>query len=175
MLWWWYPVAGAVAILLLLAGVQFFFVGGSGEARWPFHALPLMSRPELILYERLVRALPDHLVLAQVQLSRVIGVDEGEDERAWFNRVSRMSLDFVICTFDASVVAAIELDDSSHLRADRQEADARKDYALASAGVRMVRWHVKAIPDIDEIRATFPAPKPARGARRAAPRKAANF
>ena len=60
--------------------------------------------PDQVLYHRLVKALPEHIVLAQVQVSRVLGVKKGFDFRAWNNRINRLSYDFVVCAKDASVV-----------------------------------------------------------------------
>jgi hypothetical protein len=48
-----------------------------GAMPWPFYVKRLLSQPEQVLYHRLVKALPNHIVLAQVQLSRVIGVKKG--------------------------------------------------------------------------------------------------
>jgi len=66
------------------------------------------------LYHRLVKALPNHIVLAQVQVSRVLGVKKGFRVHEWNNRINRLSYDFVICDKAATVIAAIELDDKSH-------------------------------------------------------------
>jgi very-short-patch-repair endonuclease len=66
-----------------------------------------------------------------------------------------MSADFVVCNKDSSIVAVIELDDATHQKEDRQAADAKKDKALASANVRVIRWQVKAIPDVANIQSTF--------------------
>ena len=44
------------------------------DAPWPFYAKKPLTPPEQVLYHRLVSALPEHIVLAQVQLSRVLGV-----------------------------------------------------------------------------------------------------
>jgi very-short-patch-repair endonuclease len=122
------------------------------EPAWPFYARPVLSVPEQVLYHRLVSALPDHIVLAQVQLSRVLGVKKGFNIQAWNNRINRLSLDFLICEKDARVVAAIELDDCTHARSDRQEADARKVKALTAAGVPLLRWQATALPDVATIR-----------------------
>jgi very-short-patch-repair endonuclease len=121
------------------------------EEAWPFYAKKPLSEPEQVLYFRLVEALPEHIILAQVQLSRLLGVKKGNNNATWNNRINRMSVDFVVCNKDSSIVAAIELDDSTHQREDRQSADAKKDKALSSAGVRIVRWHVKSIPDVTAI------------------------
>ena len=61
----------------------------------------------------------------------------------------------MVCNKDSSTAAVIELDDATHQRKDRQVADAKKDKALASAGVRMVRWQAKTIPDIAAIHSVF--------------------
>jgi very-short-patch-repair endonuclease len=121
------------------------------EQIWPFYAKKPLSQPEQVLYFRLVQALPDHIILAQVQLSRLLGVKKGNNFQAWSNRINRMSADFVVCNKDSSIVAVIELDDSSHNKAERQLADAKKDKAFDSADVRILRWQVSAIPDVREI------------------------
>jgi very-short-patch-repair endonuclease len=121
-------------------------------APWPFHAKKLLSQPEQVLYHRLVSAPPDQIVLAQVQLSRLLGVKKGFNAQEWNNRINRMSLDFVVCQKDSTAVAAIELDDRTHAREVRQEADARKEKALAAAGVPLIRWQATALPDDSAIR-----------------------
>ncbi len=119
---------------------------------WPFYSKRPLSQPEQVLYHRLVAALPEHIVLAQVQLSRVMGVKRTFNARGWMNRINRMSFDFVVCLKDSTVVAAIELDDRSQESAARIEADVKKSRAASAAGIRIVRWNVKGLPDDDDIR-----------------------
>lgn len=123
------------------------------EEMWPFYARKPLSQPEQVLYFRLARALPDHIVLAQVQLSRLIGVRKGSNSLAWSNRINRLSADFVVCEKDWSIVAVIELDDASHQREDRRGEDAKKEKALSSANIRVIRWQAKALPDESTIQA----------------------
>ncbi|MBL0726589.1 DUF2726 domain-containing protein [Piscinibacter sp. HJYY11] len=118
----------------------------------------LLSQPEQVLYHRLVKALPEHMVLAQVQVSRVLGVKKGFNFLAWNNRINRLSYDFVLCGKDASVLAVIELDDQSHDNPDRADTDQKKDRATAAAGLRLLRWHVKSLPDESAIQAAFVPP-----------------
>ena len=125
---------------------------GAGDAPWPFYPKKPLTQPEQVLYHRLVAALPEHIVLAQVQLSRVFGVKKGFNFHEWNNRINRMSLDFVVCLKDSTVVAAVELDDKTHEKASRAEADAKKERALSAAGVALVRWSVSALPDESAIR-----------------------
>jgi very-short-patch-repair endonuclease len=149
-----------VIVVVVLAILKAKAQGGTGDELWPFYAKKPLSQPEQILYFRLVQALPEHIILAQVQLSQLLGVKKGNNYQAWSNRINRMSADFVVCNKDSSIVAVIELDDATHERKDRQAADAKKDKALGSAGVQVVRWQAKAIPDLATIQRAF-KPNPA--------------
>lgn len=151
-------------LALLLAAVvvaAFLFVLGTWgrrppvDGQWPFEARRPLSQVEQVLYFRLRNALPGHIILAQVQLSRLLAVKHGNEHHAWNNRINRMSADFVVCERDARVVAVIELDDASHQRAQRRDVDARKDKALCSAGIRVVRWQAKSLPDDAAIKAAM--------------------
>ncbi len=151
-----------IVTLVLLAVVVVVFVmlkrrgsSGSGDAPWPFYAKKPLTQPEQVLYHRLVAAMPECIVLAQVQLSRVLGVKKGFSFNEWNNRINRMSLDFVVCLKDSTIVAAVELDDKTHEKASRVEADAKKEKALSAAGVALVRWQVSALPDENSIRQAF--------------------
>ena len=141
-----------IGALLLLKRRGFF---GAQEAVWPYYLKRPLSKPEQVLYHRLVRALPDHIVLAQVQASRVLGVKKGSNFHEWNNRINRLSYDFVVCGKDSTAVDAIELDDGSHERSDRALADQKKSKASADAGLRLIRWHVKALPDESAIQSAL--------------------
>jgi hypothetical protein len=71
-----------------------------------------------------------------------------------------MSYDFLVCAKDSTVLAAVELDDRTHESASRILADAKKDRATAAAGIPLIRWNVKAIPDDAAIRDAIPKPAP---------------
>jgi very-short-patch-repair endonuclease len=147
----------AIAIIVVLALLKAKIHGRVDEAvwPWPFYAKRPLSQAQQVLYFRLIQALPQHIVLAQVQLSRLLGVKKGNNYQAWSNRINRMSADFVICNKDSTIVAVVELDDATHEREDRQAADAKKDKVLSSAGVRVVRWQAKSIPDIATIQSAL--------------------
>jgi hypothetical protein len=129
---------------------------GSLAGPWPLEAKrQLLSERERALYQRLVEALPNHIVLAQVQLLQLLKFKGGRRGYAIFNRISRLSLDFVVLMPDTSIVAAIELDDATHEREDRRRADARKNHALRSADIPLIRWQAKSLPDAAAIRAAL--------------------
>lgn len=143
-----------VLTIVLLALIKRNGLAGSAT-EWPFYAKKPLTQPEQVLYHRLVAALPECIVLAQVQLSRVLGVKKGHNFNQWNNRINRMSLDYVVCLKDSTIVAAVELDDRSHLKASRIEADAKKEKALTAAGVALLRWNVSDLPDEAAIRQAF--------------------
>lgn len=147
-----------IALITASAFIKAIIASSNNKKIWPFYAKKLLSQPEQILYFRLLEALPNHIILAQVQLSQLLGVKKGNNHQSWLNRINRMSVDFVVCNKDSSIVAAIELDDSTHLRKNRKTADAKKDKALNSANVRVIRWHVKSIPDISTIQTNITPP-----------------
>lgn len=125
---------------------------------FPFYAKKyVLSRAEQTLYFRLVKTLPDHIILAQVQLSQLLMVEKGNNFQYWFNRINRMSCDFVICNKASNIIAVIELDDATHEREDRQKADAKKDKALNAANIPIIRWQAKSLPDEETIKNTIAA------------------
>lgn len=73
---------------------------------------------------------------------------------AHFNRIAQLSLDFVICRQDFSVVAAVELDDRSHDRAKQRARDAKKDAVMKAINVRLVRFDARRYPSESDVRAS---------------------
>lgn len=120
---------------------------------FPFVSRRPLTARELVLYERLTKALPQVLVLPQVALSRFLDVKPGFNAVAWNNRINRMTVDFLVCLPDATIVAAIELDDRSHDTPARIRSDAKKSKALASANVKILRY--RDLPTEEVIRGDF--------------------
>src|SRR4030066_413730 len=120
-------VAVVVAVIIAMKAKR---QSGKSDEVWPFYAKKPLTQPEQILYFRLLNALPEHIVLAQVQLSRFLGVKKGNNFQAWNNRINRMSADFVVCNKDSSIVAVIELDDESHEREFSKTAEPKKNKVL---------------------------------------------
>jgi hypothetical protein len=121
---------------------------------WPLvPRLAVLSEPEQRLLQLLVQCLPEYTILSQVQLLRVLDFERGRRTQALFNRVAQLSVDFLILEADTSVVAAIELDDALHARHERPWADARKTHALRCAGIPLLRWNARRLPDAQAIRA----------------------
>lgn len=141
----------SVIPLLLIIGICLFVVGllmkktGNKKGTGKIFAKELLTKNEQPMYFRLVEALPEHVVLAQVSFSALLTTRDMTAR----NRFDRKIADFVICTKAFKVIAAIELDDSSHN--GRESKDAERDQLLTNAGYRVLRY--KRVPDIDKLRA----------------------
>ncbi|OSM07029.1 hypothetical protein MAIT1_00062 [Magnetofaba australis IT-1] len=108
-----------------------------------------MSKPEEILYWRLVEALPDHVILPQVSFSRFMKVT-CQDRKAYmarFGQISQKTVDYLVCDKAFNIVTAIELDDRSH----KTEDDRKRDELFKEAGIRIIRWNVGNMPNAKEI------------------------
>jgi very-short-patch-repair endonuclease len=123
------------------------------EASFPFEQCRPLTEREQVLYWRLRKVMPDEIVLAQVAMSRILRVRKGHDARAWMNRVDRMTVDFVVCLPDGTIVAAVELDDASHGSPVRIARDDKKNKALAAAGIKLLRY--ANVPDEAQLRKAF--------------------
>ena len=104
--------AFALFLFAIAAAVAFFIYArtqrANGNGAMDVAARRPLSRLEQVLYGRLVRALPDHVVLAQVAYSQILAVHRGGDSRALRNRFDRLVADFVVCRRDFVVVAVID-------------------------------------------------------------------
>ena len=127
---------------------------GTGEDI-PYFGKTVLTEPEQVLYHRLVEALPDLIVLAQVPLSGLVGIRKNKRWQAQFNAISRKSVDYVVCRKDFSVVAVIELDDSTHEREDRQKSDEVKNTAFKKVGFEILRLKPGNLPATESIKTAF--------------------
>jgi len=120
----------------------------------PYFRKAPLSEPEQVFFHRLKDALPEKILLAQVSMSALLGVRKtGNDSyQMQFNEISRKYVDFVVCNQDFSVVAVIELDDSSHQRGDRIKSDVVKDVAFQTINCPLIRFDNRSMPTSVEIR-----------------------
>ena len=105
----------------------------------------LLTASEAAFYGALLLAAGRrYVVFAKVRLADLCqDLDRWADIRA-FNKVSSKHVDFVLC--DATTfqpVLAVELDDRSHLRADRRSRDAFVDGIFRTMGLGVYRQWVR--------------------------------
>ncbi len=149
-----FPLILGIAFLVLILGLLKRWLGAPKPLPY-FSRGTLLSDGELAFYQALRRALPQHVMICpKVRLADVINCS-GEDWKQDFGgRISQKHLDFVIADSDTTaIVLAIELDDKTHRRADRQERDAFVERALSAAGVPLVRVPCAAVYDAKALRA----------------------
>lgn len=131
---------------------------------WPPQAVRVMTLGERQAFEILKRALPGHVVLAQVPLSRFISVPTRHPYNLWLQRAGRLAVDLLVCDFSSRAVAAVEV------RTAEESARAAKRHqrlteVLRAAGVVVYEWDEDDLPAIAEARELFTTPPGGVGAR----------
>ena len=123
---------------------------------WPPQAVRVMTLGERQAFEVLRRALPSHVVLSQVPLSRFISVPTRNPYQQWLQRAGRLSVDLLVCDFSSRPVAAIEI-----RTAEESERSAARHRRLVevmrAAGVVVHEWNEDDLPSIAEVRDLFAA------------------
>ena len=148
-------VLGALALLLVFVSTLPLLRRSGLTKALPVTAKPLLSRPEQLLYGRLVRAFPGHIILAQVALSQLLVVTRGNaagSTQSILNGFRQLVADFIVCAPDFTALAVIELDDRSHRRNVQRERDQRKDRFLQAAGIKVIRVAVADMPNEAELK-----------------------
>ncbi|MDO8987670.1 MAG: DUF2726 domain-containing protein [Coriobacteriia bacterium] len=100
-----------------------------------------LSPAELSFYRALSAAVGTQAhICPKVNLADIFFVVKPNENQGARGRISQKHVDFLICDAQSmKPLAGIELDDSSHSRADRQERDALVDGVFATAGLPLVR------------------------------------
>ncbi len=148
-----------IAITLMLIAIAMFMAKKQSAAAIRLEDVPpyfrkktLLNEKEQVLFHRLIEAMPNYYVMAQVRLADIVGVKKSKNWQAWFNKVSRKSVDFVICNKSLAVLACIELDGRTHEQDERQKADNDKDHALKTAGIPVIRIEASKLATTEEIK-----------------------
>ena len=128
----------------------------SAPAPMPYFKRPsLVTKSELRFYKSLHKAvLDDYEIFAMVRIADLIRVQKGSiNGRKWLNKILAKHIDFVLCDPGSlEPVMCIELDDSSHNRADRIERDKFVNDAFDAAELPLLRIPVEATYNAREVR-----------------------
>lgn len=121
---------------------------------WPPQAVRVMTLGERQAYEVLKRALPGHVILSQVPLSRFISVPTRNPYQMWLQRAGRLAVDLLVCDYSSRAVAAVEVRtaDESKRSAKRHQ---RLVQVLRAAGVQVLEWDEDDLPDVVDARELF--------------------
>jgi hypothetical protein len=82
----------------------------------------------------------------------VLGVRETTYADNWRHRIAGKHLDFVVCAPDATVLAAVALENSSGTGTLHAGAALFTENALAAAGIALLRWDAGPPSDAELIR-----------------------
>lgn len=148
--WAWIMIAAVVAFVLWTLMRAPKKLGPPYERKGP-----LLTKTELHFYRALKLAVKDRWsVMAMVRIADLLKVrSQTPKSLAWFNRIACKHIDFVLCDPETmEPKAGIELDDSSHQRADRIERDQFVDQAFAAAKFPLIRIVPESEYDVDAIR-----------------------
>lgn len=91
-----------------------------------------------------------YLISFKVRLADVITVNDWEGIHG--RRIAQKHLDFVLTTCATQIVAAVELNDSSHSAANRKQRDAFVTEALRVAGIPLIAFPIYGQYDKQKIR-----------------------
>jgi Protein of unknown function (DUF2726) len=121
---------------------------------WPPQAVRVMTLGERQAYEVLKRALPGHVILSQVPLSRFISVPTRNPYQLWLQRAGRLAVDLLVCDYSSRAVAAVEVRtaDESKRSAKRHQ---RLVQVLRAAGVQVLEWDEDNLPEVVDARELF--------------------
>lgn len=109
----------------------------------------VLPRDAQAMYLRLRAALPQYIVFARPSLAAFIEVTGGSKAAAAARQaeLSRQSADFLVCSGDFRIVAAVELEDIVHGRRDHEQAGG----LLREAAIPVLRWTTVSLPTIRDI------------------------
>jgi hypothetical protein len=142
------PLVVALVVMLLAAGV---WLGRrpAGKGRTNVTARRAFSQIEGLLWSRLTSAMPDHVILMSVPITRLLAVRKagglGRNQR----KLDALTVDFGVFRADGSVSSVVILEDTDTSLSRRQIKLRRK--LLERASIRTFTWSVKPLPTVDMI------------------------
>lgn len=149
-----------VLLLVLVVGAFLKLIPHSGgeTAKFPYRRVDSLFSPA----ERSFLGVLDRVVgrnariFGKIRVEDVIETRKGlspSERQSARNRISSKHFDFVLCTNDdVSPICAIELNDSSHQRKNRQERDEFLTKACDAAGLPLIKVSAKSGYVVDELR-----------------------
>jgi hypothetical protein len=134
-------------------------------ADWPPKATRVLTSAECLAYKTLVRALPGHMILAQVPLARFLKVPTRNSYTEWLRRLGSQCADMVVCDMASEVVAVVSVQapvgETSERARKRHKRMAR---VLKAARIPLHVWTSNALPSAEVARDLLLPPQPATAA-----------
>ncbi|WP_374318320.1 DUF2726 domain-containing protein [Aquabacterium sp.] len=105
--------------------------------QWHLNARPVFTTEERALFRALQAALPNHVILAKLNVMRFCQPAQGFDARRWYDRLQTLNVSFAICTINGTVMSVIDLESRHKPQSSRSQR--MKETVLESARVRYLR------------------------------------
>lgn len=116
-------------------------------AAWEPMATRVLKSGEREAYHVLRRALPDHIILAQVPVARFVKVPTRNSYAEWLRRVGALCADLVVCDMSSQVVAVVEVRQGHAGTKDSAlKRQQRMDKVLQAARIPVHVWLEGALP-----------------------------
>lgn len=120
---------------------------------WTPQPTRILTSSERQAYAVLRRAVPEHIVFAQVPLARFLKVPTRHSYSEWLRRVGHLCADFVVCDPETDVIAVVEVRTDDTQESDRtRRRHARMDRVLRAAGVPLHVWPEGRLPSASAAR-----------------------
>lgn len=129
---------------------------------WEPGSTRLFTHAEREAYHLLRKALPDHMILAQVPVARFIKVPTRNSYAEWLRRVGSLCVDLVVCDMASHVLAVIEIRQPSAQETDRtRRRHTRMDKVLRASHIPVHVWLEESLPDLMTVRESILGPEAA--------------
>jgi hypothetical protein len=142
------PLALALGVMAAAAGL-WFWRRPARSGRTNVTPRRAFNRVEGLLWSRLSSALPDHVVLMAVPMTRLVAVRKagglGRNQR----KVESLTVDFAVFRLDGSISSVVILEDAETTLSRRQLKLRRK--LLERAAIRTFTWSSKPLPTVEMI------------------------
>jgi len=142
---------GCLGAILILFGIR---IGPKKSEDLPYRLRnDFLSAAELSFYHVLRTVVgEDATICPKANLADVFFVAKPHENQTYRNKIDRKHVDFLLCDPKSmQPVVGVELDDSSHKRADRQERDAFVDRVFKAAALPLIHVPARANYDISEL------------------------
>ena len=150
------PIFLAVLFIIILVGILLFQRDPISGAYKPKKTL--LTKAETNFYRHLLGAISGRcIVFCTVRVADVVEVSfpQSKDRSKWqtlFNQISSKHFDYVLVDDDMNILCAIELNDKSHDRKERQERDAFLRKVMKSADIPLLEIKAARKYNIPELR-----------------------
>jgi len=152
-----------ILVVLAIIGAVLKNLIPKGKGLLPYERQPSLFTPaERSFLGVLEQAVGNQFrIMGKVRLGDIVKVKSGLDNKARqsaFNKIQSKHVDFIACDpNDLSIQFAVELDDKSHEREDRQDRDAFVDKVMDVAGIPIIHFQAKKAYVVQEVRDTLVA------------------